>query len=113
MIYPHHWQAAKIQGALDAAGISNTWLKSQAEKRAYDAGEEKVVLLSRQSSKGLEFDTVILSGLGALKDDEDNLSQETRLLYVGMTRARRQLLVTGSGENWFIGRLRELVVEAA
>lgn len=47
---------------------------------------------------------MVLAGLGGLKDDEENLESEVRLLYVGMTRARQQLLLTGSGENWFVGR---------
>jgi superfamily I DNA/RNA helicase len=67
-----------------------------------------VVLLSRQSSKGLEFDTVLLCGLGALSNNEERLAQEARLLYVGMTRARRRLLVTSCKENWYTQRLTEL-----
>lgn len=77
--------------------------------KVYDAAAEKVVLLSRHSNKGLEFDIVILCGLGGLKDDGESLYRETRLLYVGMTRARRQLLVTASGENWFTARLGRMV----
>lgn len=110
VVYPHNWQAERVQGALSAAGIPNTWLKSQADKRAYDVDAEKVVLLSRQSSKGLEFDTVIVAGLGVLKDDESSVAQEARLLYVGMTRARRQLLVTGCGDNWYMDRVRKLAI---
>ena len=49
--------------------------------------------------------TSLFAGLGGLKDDEENLESEIRLLYVGMTRARQQLLLTGSGGNWFVGRL--------
>lgn len=113
VVYAHNWQGEQIQGALKASGIPNTCLKSSAQKKAYDPGEDKLVLLSRQSSKGLEFETVILAGVGALKDDEDNLPQETRLLYVGMTRARQQLLVTGSGDNWYTGRLLEMSEEAS
>jgi len=56
---------------------------------------------------------VALSGLRAPKDNEDRLASEARLLYVGMTRARRQLLVTSSGENRFTPRLAELAGEVA
>jgi hypothetical protein len=113
VVYAHHWQAELIHNALREAGIATAWLKGQSEKRAYDSADEQVVLLTRQSSKGLEFDTVILAGVGGLKDKEEHLPQEARLLYVGMTRARRQLLVTGSGENWFVARLADLVGAAA
>lgn len=50
-----------------------------------------------------------LYGLGAQADDEEHLAQEARLLYVGMTRARRRLLVTSSGSNWYATRLGEMV----
>ncbi len=113
VVYSHHWQAGEIQMALKRAGVPCTWLKTNAFKKAYNPAREEVTLLTRQSSKGLEFDTVILTGLGALKDDEDNLARETRLLYVGMTRARMQLLVTSSGQNRYTQRLLALVGEAA
>lgn len=55
----------------------------------------------------------MLTGIGALKDDEEHLALESRLLYVGMTRARQQLLVTSSGVNRYTERLATLVIEAA
>lgn len=113
VIYSQHWQAEQLQRALSAANIPTAWLKQTSYKKTYDPAKPLVTLLTRQSSKGLEFDTVVLSGLGTLRDDEDHLAQETRLLYVGMTRARRQLLVTSSGENRFTQRLLELVGEVA
>ncbi len=102
VIYGHHWQAEGLQRAFKATGVLCAWLKSAADKKRYDANSNCVALLTRQSSKGLEFDTVVLAGLGGLKDDDENLEHEVRLLYVGMTRARQQLLLTGSGENWFM-----------
>ena len=48
--------------------------------------------LTGQSGMGLEFKTLILAGLGTLKDDEKNHTEEVRLLHVGMTRAREKLL---------------------
>lgn len=108
IIYANHAQGSRYHNALKAADVPSSCLQSHADKRAYDPQANQIVLLSRQSSKGLEFDTVILSGTGELADDEDRLAQEARLLYVGMTRARRRLLVTGSGKNWFTDRLHEM-----
>lgn len=108
MIYTNHAQGRRYHSALKAAGVPSSCLQSTADKRAYDPQANQVVLLSRQSSKGLEFDTVILGGIEELADDEDKLAHEARLLYVGMTRARRRLLVTGSGNNWFTDRLHEI-----
>jgi len=101
VVYGHNWQGGVIHKAMKAKGIACSWLKGKAEKVSYDASAGHVTLLTRQSSKGLEFDSVVLSGLGGLKDDKDNLEYEVRLLYVGMTRARQRLLMTGSGCNWF------------
>ena len=107
VVYGHSWQAGVIHKAIKAKGIECSWLKAKADKATYDTSSERVTLLTRQSSKGLEFDTVVLAGLGGLKHDEEHLEHQVRLLYVGMTRARRQLLLTGSGDNWFLERLSE------
>ena len=105
VVYVYSWQGDKIQSELTAAGIPCAWLKGKEAKRAYNPSDDKVTILTRQSSKGLEFDTVILAGVGGIKGEPENLDQEVRLLYVGMTRAKKQLLITGSGANWFTERL--------
>ncbi|MEH6450305.1 MAG: ATP-binding domain-containing protein [Oleispira sp.] len=55
--------------------------------------------LTRQSSKGLEFKTVILAGLGTLKVAEKDQADEVRLLYVGMTRAREKLTAASARKS--------------
>lgn len=108
VVYTNNAQGLHFHKAFQKAGIPSRCLQNAADKRAYNPDANEVVLLSRQSSKGLEFDTVLLSGLGALSNDEAQQAQEARLLYVGMTRARRRLLVTSSQENWYTKRLKEL-----
>jgi DNA helicase-2/ATP-dependent DNA helicase PcrA len=59
-----------------------------------------VVLLTYHRAKGLEFDAVFLPRLEdkelpfALSKSDDDLAEERRLLYVGITRARRNLYVS-------------------
>ncbi|MCD4708380.1 MAG: UvrD-helicase domain-containing protein [Candidatus Sabulitectum sp.] len=73
------------------------------------SGDEKLVLMTLHSAKGLEFDCVFVSGLeeGMLpyirpqEYSPKDLEEERRLLYVGMTRARKRLFLT-----WCTNRLR-------
>ena len=74
-------------------------LDNEAE-RGEEERREGLNLMTLHSAKGLEFDTVYIPGLeeGILpheksiaEDDDEAVEEERRLLYVGMTRARRSL----------------------
>jgi len=72
-----------------------------------DAGGEGVALSTIHRAKGLEWDAVFLPQLedGTLPlrqaaSDPDGLAEERRLLYVGITRARRHLLL-----SWALNRV--------
>jgi DNA helicase-2/ATP-dependent DNA helicase PcrA len=67
--------------------------------------EDRVVLMTLHSAKGLEFDHVFITGveeellpharsLGEARGSDDGVEEERRLLYVGMTRARERLTMT-------------------
>lgn len=66
------------------------------------SGDEKLVLMTLHSAKGLEFDSVFVSGLEegmlpfirAQEYAPKDLEEERRLLYVGMTRARKMLCLS-------------------
>jgi superfamily I DNA/RNA helicase len=105
VVYTSKAVGDSVEKALSKAKLDHRYLKNSYQKRQYSASEDKVTVLTRQSSKGLEFKTVILAGLGTLKDDEKNHAEEVRLLYVGMTRAREKLLVTSSKANFYTERL--------
>ncbi len=67
----------------------------------HDAGSGVVTLMTLHTAKGLEFDTVFLTGfedgvfphMRALLDRSE-LEEERRLAYVGITRARHRLYLT-------------------
>ncbi len=68
--------------------------------REEDDGIRRVQLMTVHNAKGLEFDYVIVAGLneGVFPSDKsntfENLEEERRLLYVAMTRAKKQLIMT-------------------
>jgi DNA helicase-2/ATP-dependent DNA helicase PcrA len=81
-----------------------------------DADEEqgaqnaRVWLMTLHSAKGLEFPVVILAGLeeglfphSRSSEDEAELEEERRLCYVGMTRARAKLVLTGAARRRIFG----------
>ena len=56
----------------------------------------------------MRFQAVVVIGAGAMEDKEESATDQTRLLYVAMTRAKRQLAVSASRENAFTRRLADL-----
>ena len=76
-----------------------------------ETSADAVSLMTLHSAKGLEFDVVFLAGLedGLLphansRDDHESLEEERRLTYVGMTRARRRLALTGARTRFLFGQ---------
>lgn len=71
---------------------------------------EKVALMSLHSAKGLEFPVVFLVGLeqGLFPsyrslDNQADLEEERRLMYVGITRAKEKLFLTSAQERRLYG----------
>ena len=63
--------------------------------------DARVWMMTLHSAKGLEFPVVVLAGLeeglfphSRSSEDEEELEEERRLCYVGMTRARSKLVLT-------------------
>jgi len=99
VLYATGYPGGELADELRKDSLPHLWMASRDYKAAYRPGDNRVSLLAIHSSKGLEFPRVIIVGLGHLKDNEEQLSHEARLLYVGMTRAMECLLVTTSKEK--------------
>lgn len=89
---------------LNQLGVPNVWGGDRNQRRSYDPKEDKVLLVTPQSSKGLEFPRVVVAGVGLLDDKEEEHHSNARLLYVAMTRAQERLLITASSTNAYVSR---------
>jgi DNA helicase-2/ATP-dependent DNA helicase PcrA len=74
------------------------------------ARDARVWLMTLHSAKGLEFPVVVLAGLeeglfphSRSREDVEELEEERRLCYVGMTRARGRLVLTGAARRRIFG----------
>ena len=74
------------------------------------ARDARVWMMTLHSAKGLEFPVVILAGLeeglfphSRSAEDEEELEEERRLCYVGMTRAQSRLVLTGAARRRIFG----------
>ncbi len=72
--------------------------------------DARVLMMTLHSAKGLEFPTVVLAGLeeglfphSRSREDEAELEEERRLCYVGITRARKQLVLTSAARRRVFG----------
>lgn len=78
---------------------------------SYDESEEKIVLMTLHGSKGLEFPYVYLTGMEegifpsyrSINEGEEDVAEERRLCYVGITRARKKLALTAARERMING----------
>ncbi len=77
------------------------------------AGEDALQLMTVHSAKGLEFNSVFISGLeeGIFPhenslNEQGGLEEERRLMYVAMTRARRRLYLSYSQIRMLHGQTR-------
>ncbi len=80
-----------------------------------DDSEERVTLMTLHSAKGLEFPLVYLAGMedglfpgmmSISSDDRSELEEERRLCYVGITRAKEELVLTGARMRMVNGETR-------
>ncbi|WEV55161.1 DNA helicase PcrA [Leuconostocaceae bacterium ESL0723] len=77
----------------------------------FEEGDGAITLMTLHAAKGLEFPVVFLMGLeegifplGRASQDEDQLEEERRLAYVGITRAMQKLYLTNAYSRLLYGR---------
>lgn len=76
----------------------------------YDENADAVIMMTLHSAKGLEFPTVFIPGFEEgifpgvqSMDNDEEIEEERRLAYVGITRSRRNLYILNSGSRMLFG----------
>jgi len=99
------------QGGAIADYLDSITLMSDLDRYVAEKG---VTLMTLHAAKGLEFKVVFLAGMeeGVLPhsislDSDEDIEEERRLCYVGMTRAREQLYCLHAFERRLHGRFSE------
>lgn len=102
----------RLQEGLEAF-LENVSLVEQESAHLAEEGGSAVTLMSIHSAKGLEFDTVFLIGMeeglfphGNSMYSPDDLEEERRLAYVGMTRAKKELYLLNAETRVLYGSVQ-------
>lgn len=76
-----------------------------------DASKGNIILMTMHAAKGLEFPVVFIIGMeenifphSRSLDDQDEMEEERRLMYVGVTRAEERLYLTCAQSRTIFGR---------
>jgi DNA helicase II / ATP-dependent DNA helicase PcrA len=95
--YESHDAEASLGGFVDRLSLLSETDEESGNKSA------KVWLMTMHAAKGLEFPLVIIAGMeeglfphSRSSEDEEEIEEERRLCYVGMTRAQSKLIITGA-----------------
>lgn len=99
-----HGEEASLAGYLEEVALIS-------DIDNYNESADQVVLMTIHSAKGLEFPYVFLIGMeeGVFPSEmsrysEDDLEEERRLAYVGITRAKKELYLSNSVTRQLYGR---------
>jgi DNA helicase-2/ATP-dependent DNA helicase PcrA len=96
--------------------LEDVALASPGDEKAEGDPDAKVSLITIHNTKGLEFDRVIITGLeegifpheSSAWGEPEELEEERRLFYVGITRAREKLILTCCRRRRIFGRYSDM-----
>ena len=95
VVYTAPFIAEEVVGTLEHAKIPFQWLKD-AKSKHFDPDRDCVRVMTAQSSKGLQYRVGVVAGTGHWPWRDE--TEEARLLYVAITRATDELVITSSKE---------------
>ncbi len=103
--YEQENENASLSGFLEEVALVS-------DMDSYDTDADAVVLMTLHSAKGLEFNTVFLVGMeeGIFPGNQtiyggpEEMEEERRIAYVGITRAKRRLYITNAFRRMLYGQ---------
>ena len=101
--YESHDGEASLGGFVDRLSLLSEVDEESGTKNA------KVWLMTMHAAKGLEFPLVIIAGMEeglfphSRSSEDEDVEEERRLCYVGMTRAQSRLIITGAARRRVFG----------
>ena len=99
-------QMGAIESALQRKQVPLQSMNAVAFRR-FDWQRASAKLLTLHSAKGLEFGCVFVAGLQAMPLAGESLDEALRLLYVAMTRATQQLVLSAHGDSPVVQRVQQ------
>jgi len=112
VVYRTRFIGEQVYHQLQQVHIPVEWINRDGDSRFYNPAQDSIKLVTMHSSKGLEFPIVFIPGLGFLPHPQAEVAEEARLLYVAMTRAVDELVMTGDRSSKFMERA-EVALERA
>jgi len=106
IVYREKFIGEVLDERFRAAHIPIAWLQQSSATRFFHPHEPSIKIMTMHSSKGLEFPVVAIPGIGYMPNVNRNPQDEARLLYVAMTRAMDQLILTAHQDSAFAVRIR-------
>lgn len=105
IVYRRYGVGQLLADVLVRRGIPYQWQQDKAH--SYSPVHDSVKLITMHSSKGLEFPLVCIPGIGAPSKEQGELQDEARLLYVAMTRATHELVMTHGDTSVLAERMQK------
>ncbi len=113
IVYRSKFMGEQVFNQLQQAHIPVEWVNENTASRSYLPEDKSIKLITMHSSKGLEFSVVFIPGVGYLPNQYGTPADEARLLYVAMTRAINQLILTYHWESGFTKRIQTVLESVA
>jgi len=103
VLYPEHWIGERFVQVLKKHDVPVDIVKEN--KNRVSLKGSAVRLLSMHTARGLEFPCVGVGGLGAVGRHGEEIEDCVRLVYVAVTRATHEVLLTYSQDSGVVRRL--------